>query len=93
MISFHLFKLKELDDLKENITKKLSIKEEMHKSEGRLMIRHILLLLGIGGLLIAMTALIKCPIAERVDWLVMKLEPNLGFDYYWHFTHERQKHF
>ena len=23
----------------------------------------------------------------------MKLEPNLGFDYYWHFTHERQKAF
>ncbi|WP_279722690.1 dCTP deaminase [Acinetobacter baumannii] len=58
---FSPFKLKkELDDLKEKYNKEiLSIKEEMHKSEGRLMIRHILLLLGIGGLLIAMTRLDK----------------------------------
>ena len=58
---FSPFKLKkELDDLKEKYNKEiLSIKEEMHKSEGRLMIRHILLLLGIGGLLIAITRLDK----------------------------------
>lgn len=58
---FSPFKLKkELDDLKEkNIIKILSIKEEMHKSEGRLMIRHILLLLSISGLIIAITRLDK----------------------------------
>ena len=58
---FSPFKLKkELDYLKEKYNKEiLSIKEEMHKSEGRLMIRHILLLLGIGGLLIAITRLDK----------------------------------
>lgn len=50
---FSPFKLKkELDDLKEKYNKEiLSIKEEIHKSEGRLMVRHILLLLGVIGLL------------------------------------------
>ena len=53
-----------IEEYKKNIKEKynkeiLSIKEEMHKSEGRLMIRHILLLLGIGGLLIAITRLDK----------------------------------
>lgn len=58
---FSPFKLKkELDDLKEKYNKEiLSIKEEMHKSEGRLMIRHILLLLGIGSLLILIIRLDK----------------------------------
>ena len=56
---FSPFKLKkELDDLKEKYNKEiLSIKEEMHKSEGRLMIRHILLLFALGGLLLLLIRL------------------------------------
>ena len=67
---FSPFKLKkELDDLKEKYNKEiLSIKEDMHKSEGRLMIRHVLLLFGIGGLLIALTRLDK--IIELIKGLI-----------------------